>query len=179
MCVEHRDSGHTCVPSTSPHLHRQPTTCCADSALWWTETAPDYSPAYTTTSLFRFFHITSTNSLVTLANINHGKTINNTTIRLITLRTLWLFPHITRGDQKVSQLGYKKLTCYAVVFLSYSHATSTHIFYFCSLLFMPWISWKQYFLFRLSDHAFTEIFSDSSSINQVPWRRYFRFLIKK
>ena len=116
MCVEHRDSGHTCVPSTSPHLHRQPTTCCADSALWWTETEPDCWPAYTTTSLFRFFHITSTNSLVTLANINHGKTINNTTIRLITLRTLWLFPHITRGDQKVSQLGYKKLTCYAVVF---------------------------------------------------------------
>ena len=45
-----------------------------------------------------------------------------------------------RGDQKVLQLGYKTLTYYvthAVIFLTYSHATSTHIFIFCYRLFIP------------------------------------------
>ena len=46
----------------------------------------------------------------------------------------------TRGDQKVLQLGYKKLTLYHTCchFLTYSHATSMHIVNFCFQLFMPW-----------------------------------------
>ena len=42
----------------------------------------------------------------------------------------------TRGNQKLLQLGYKTLhTC--CHFLTYSHATSMHIFNFCCQLFMP------------------------------------------
>jgi len=66
--------------------------------------------------------------------------------------------------------------CIYCHFLTYSPATSMHFFNFSSQLFMPW---KQNFLFLLSDHAPTAILSDSSSINQVPRRWYYRFLIKK
>jgi len=45
----------------------------------------------------------------------------------------------TRGDQKLLELGYNKLTLYHTCchFFTYSHATSMHIFDFCSQLVMP------------------------------------------
>jgi len=49
-------------------------------------------------------------------------------------------PKYTRGDQKVLQLGYKKLAYYMIYithFLTYSHAISMHIFNLCSQLLMP------------------------------------------
>jgi len=58
-------------------------------------------------------------------------------------------------------------------FLTYSCNINAYF----QLLFSAVYALITEFLFWLSDHDFTVIFSDSSSITQVPWRQYFKFLI--
>jgi len=81
------------------------------------------------------------------------------------------------GDQKVLQLAYRKLTyhiIYTVIF-RHSPATSTHFPTFLLICLCP----ENRILCFDSHHASTTIVSDSWSVNQVPQRWYFRFLIRK
>jgi len=74
-----------------------------------------------------------------------------------------------RGDQKVLQLGYKTLTYYvthAVIFLDIFLCNINAYFHF--LLSAVYTRKIEFSVLILSDHAFTAIFSDSPTINQVP-----------
>jgi len=67
----------------------------------------------------------------------------------------------TRGDQKLLQLGYKRLTYYIIHTLIFRHILLQHqcIFSSTSQLFMPWK-----LIFRFDSHS-TAITRDSSSVN--------------
>jgi len=84
----------------------------------------------------------------------------------------------TRGDHKVLQLGYKKLTYYITHTVIFWHILLQNLSIFSSFL-LSCLHLEIVFLFWLANHASTAIFSDSLSINQVPQTLYFRFLIRK
>ena len=88
---------------------------------------------------------------------------------------------IYEGDQKVLQLGYKKLTYHIThrPTVSFRHILLLHQYILKTFLLSCLCIENIFFLLWLSNHASTVIFSDVSSVNQITRRRYFRFLIRK
>jgi len=71
-----------------------------------------------------------------------------------------------KGDQKVLQLGYKKLTYYVIYTVIFRHMLLQHQCIFSTFLLSCLCAENRFFCFD-SNHAFTASVSDSSPVNQV------------